>query len=403
MLILPILRELCQNKSSEIDAWFEEKFYQTQPFVYNSVDLRHAGFKIAPVDTNIFPAGFNNLTADDLGRARQQFQLYLERYYPKTKRILLLIENHTRNLAYLDNVAALQKILQDIGYEIELANLLETTENNILTSSSGTVLNVNAITKKDSRLYTNQGFDPDLILINNDLTTGIPEILENITQPMIPPVTLGWFQRRKTLHFATYSMLAEQFCQRFGIDSWCLTTFFHSCDAVNFKEKDGLESLADGVEIVINSTRKKYREYGIDEEPYVFIKSDMGTYGMGIMTARSGQEVLSINKDTRKKMNIIKGGTTNSAVIIQEGIPTIDKINGATAEPMLYLVGGKAVGCLYRIHDTRDAYDNLNSSGMHFSSIMHEPQTTPCKALALIARLASYAAAWECYELSFNI
>jgi glutamate--cysteine ligase len=26
-----------------------------------SVDLRNAGFKLAPVDTNLFPGGFNNL------------------------------------------------------------------------------------------------------------------------------------------------------------------------------------------------------------------------------------------------------------------------------------------------------------------------------------------------------
>jgi glutamate--cysteine ligase len=29
--------------------------------LFGSVDLRNAGFKLAPVDTNLFPGGFNNL------------------------------------------------------------------------------------------------------------------------------------------------------------------------------------------------------------------------------------------------------------------------------------------------------------------------------------------------------
>jgi len=33
----------------------------TAPF-YSSVDLRNSGFKLALVDTNLFPAGFNNPT-----------------------------------------------------------------------------------------------------------------------------------------------------------------------------------------------------------------------------------------------------------------------------------------------------------------------------------------------------
>jgi len=33
-------------------------------------------------------------------------------------------------------------------------------------------------------------FKPDLILLNNDLSDGIPEILQSIKQPIVPP--LNW-------------------------------------------------------------------------------------------------------------------------------------------------------------------------------------------------------------------
>jgi glutamate--cysteine ligase len=158
------------------------------------------------------------------------------------------------------------------------------------------------------------------------------------------------------------------------------------------------------VDKIIGQISEKYQQYGITQTPYVFIKSDMGTYGMGIMTAKSGAEVLSIGKDIRKKMNIIKGGTQNTEVIIQEGVPTIDLVGEHTAEPMIYLVGGEPVGCIYRTNVLKNSYENLNAPGMGFSNICSQQQDKElCGALGLIAKLAAYAAAWECYVESYSI
>ena len=45
----------------EIEHWFRQKWMEHAAPFYASVDLRNSGFKLAPVDTNLFPAGFNNL------------------------------------------------------------------------------------------------------------------------------------------------------------------------------------------------------------------------------------------------------------------------------------------------------------------------------------------------------
>ena len=45
-----------------IERWFRLEWMEHTPPFYSSVDLRNAGFKLAPVDTNLFPGGFNNLT-----------------------------------------------------------------------------------------------------------------------------------------------------------------------------------------------------------------------------------------------------------------------------------------------------------------------------------------------------
>lgn len=48
--------------STSIERWFRLAWQDHTPPFYGSVDLRHAGFKLSPVDMNLFPGGFNNLS-----------------------------------------------------------------------------------------------------------------------------------------------------------------------------------------------------------------------------------------------------------------------------------------------------------------------------------------------------
>ena len=45
-----------------IERWFRLEWMEHTPPFYTSVDVRNAGFKLAPVDTDLFPRGFNHLT-----------------------------------------------------------------------------------------------------------------------------------------------------------------------------------------------------------------------------------------------------------------------------------------------------------------------------------------------------
>ena len=49
------------NSHVEIESWFRKQWIKYPAPFYSSIDIRNSGFKIAPVDTNLFPAGFNNL------------------------------------------------------------------------------------------------------------------------------------------------------------------------------------------------------------------------------------------------------------------------------------------------------------------------------------------------------
>ena len=57
-----ILLNKISSKKSQISDWFAEKSKNTNLHFYNSVDIRHFGHKIAPIDNNCFPAGFNHLS-----------------------------------------------------------------------------------------------------------------------------------------------------------------------------------------------------------------------------------------------------------------------------------------------------------------------------------------------------
>ena len=63
--LLAIERQFLEELPA-IEQWFRGGFCEHTPPFYVSTDLRNAGFKLAPVDLNLFPGGFNNLSDDFL-------------------------------------------------------------------------------------------------------------------------------------------------------------------------------------------------------------------------------------------------------------------------------------------------------------------------------------------------
>ena len=260
--------------------------------------------------------------------------------------------------------------------------------------------------RNGDKIFTQSGFCPDLIIANNDFTNGVDEILKNISQPIIPSVNLGWYVRRKSVHFDIYNQVVTEFCQLIDLDPWLISTMHRHCEDINFKEQKGTKCLAKYVDELIAKLREKYQQYGIESEPYCYIKADNGTYGMAIMTVKSGAELLEINKKDRNKMNSIKGSIQNTTAIIQEGVITGDLIKDMIAEPMIYLIGGEVVGNLFRINDERGVNISLNSAGMSFcdlSDLSDEDlqlgldKASIAKIYSTIVKLSALAVSLESY------
>ncbi len=399
-----------------IERWFRGQWNEnTLPF-YTSVDLRNSGFKLAPVDTNLFPGGFNNLNRAFLPLCVHAAMSAVQKICPDKQRFLLIPENHTRNLFYLTNVAAIQKILTSAGLEVRVGTLLpEITAPTALDLPNGDKLILEPIKRVGNKLMLD-GFEPCAILLNNDLSAGVPDLLKNLQQPVVPPLYAGWTTRRKTLHFHAYDRVAEDFAKIIGIDPWFINPVFSQCGKVNFSASEGEECLAANVEAVLNETQAKYNEYGIKEKPFVIVKADAGTYGMGILTARSPDDVRGLNRKERNKMAVVKEGLEVSEVIVQEGVHTFESVNGAVAEPVVYMIDQFVVGGFYRVNTDRGIDENLNSRGMSFVPLAFETdcQTPDCLGqpdappnrfytYGVVARLAMLAAAKELQQLSETV
>jgi len=215
--------------------------------------LRNSGFKLAPVDTNLFPGGFNNLNPAFLPLCVQAAMSAIDKICPDARRLLLIPENHTRNTFYLQNVAQIAAILRLTGLEVRLGSLLPGLEQATpVELPDGSSLLLEPLVRRGQRLGL-ADFEPCAILLNNDLSSGIPDVLRGLgEQVILPPLHAGWATRRKSNHFAAYDDVANDFARLVGIDPWRINPYFSVCDGVDFHDRRGEECLAANVDAVGN-------------------------------------------------------------------------------------------------------------------------------------------------------
>lgn len=395
-----------------IERWFRLEWMEHTPPFYCSVDIRNAGFKLAPVDTNLFPGGWNNLTDEMLPLAVQAAMAAIEKICPEARNLLIIPENQQKNPSYLSNILQLQRIFRMAGLNVRIGSvspdIKKLTE---IKLPHGDTITLEPALRTKRRLGL-KNFDPCTILLNNDLSAGAPGILEELyEQFLLPPLHAGWSVRRKSRHFQSYEEVSKRFGKLLGIDPWLINPVFSKCENIDFVEGTGLDQLAVQVDATITKVRRKYKEYGIKEKPFVVVKADNGTYGMGVMTVRDAKELEALkDKRTRNKMGVIKDGQPVHYVLVQEGVLTYERMNNAVAEPVVYMMDRYVVGGFYRMHPERGIDENLNAPGSGFVPLAFPPQSTQLPQIGaragasapnrfymygVIARLAMLAASYE--------
>jgi glutamate--cysteine ligase len=393
-----------------IERWFRLEWMEHTPPFYCSVDIRNAGFKLAPVDTNLFPGGWNNLTDDMLPLAVQAAMAAIEKICPEARNLLIIPENHTRNTHYLASVLQLKRIFSMAGLNVRIGSISPEIKKTLsITLPLGDEIKLEPVIRTKRRLGL-KDFDPCTILLNNDLSTGVPGIVEELyEQYLLPPLHAGWNVRRKSRHFQSYEEVSKRFGKLLGIDPWLINPLYGQVENIDFAEGTGMDALAEQVDVILAKVRRKYKEYGIKEKPFAVVKADNGTYGMGVMTVRDAKELAALPRKSRNKMGVIKDGQTVHDVIVQEGVLTYERMHNAVAEPVVYMMDRYVVGGFYRMHPERGEDENLNAPGAGYVPLAFQQSNQLPQAGArpgasapnrfymygVIARLAMLAASYE--------
>lgn len=348
-----------------IERWFRLEWMEHTPPLYCSVDIRNAGFKLAPVDTNLYPDGWHNLSAEMLPLAVQAAQAAIEKICPEARNLLIVPENGKPSSFYLASLAQLQDIFRMAGLNVRLGSIDPAVKRSqSVTLPSGDTLVLEPAQRTRWRVGLKH-FDPCTILLNNDLSAGAPGILEDLhEQYLLPPLQAGWSVRRKSRHFQCYEEVSKRFGKLIGIDPWLINPMFANCGEIDLREPSGGECLRANVDALLTKVRRKYKEYGINEKPFVVVKADQGTRGQGYITVRDARDLESLGARPRGKA--AAPALPAGEVIIQEGVLTNERIHDAVAEPVVYMIDRYVVGGFYRVHADRSTDESLNGPGARY-------------------------------------
>ncbi len=393
-----------------IERWFRMEWTEHTPPFYCSVDVRNAGFKLAPIGTNLFPGGWNNLTPEMLPLAVQAAMVAVEKICPEARNLLVIPKNGTHSHFYLANLIQLQRIFHMAGLNVRLGSIDPTLKKaTTYDLPDGQKVLLEPVIRSKRRLEL-KDFDPCTVLLNNDLSTGVPGILEEThEQYLLPPLHAGWPTRRKSKHFKCYEEVAKRLGKLLGVDPWLINPMFEPCPALGLNEEASLERLSSQVDVVLTRIKRKYKEYGIKEKPFVVVKADNGTHPLGIVTVRDAKDMQAIRERIKTLFKEQKSSLLPHDFLVQEGVLTQERVNEAVAEPVVYMMDRYVVGGFYRIHADRGVDENLSTPGssyvpLGFEHSTHLPQpgikpgaSAPNRfyMYGVIGRLAMVAASYE--------
>ena len=388
-----------------IERWFRLEWMEHTPPFYTSVDVRNAGFKLAPVDTDFFPASWNNLTESMLPLAVQAAMAAIEKICPEARNLLIVPDNNLRNTSYLSNLAQLRRVFHMAGLNVRIGSISpDVKKATTIELPGGETITLEPVLRAKGRLGV-KNFDPCTILLNTDLSAGVPGILEDLNeQYLLPPLHASWTTRRKSTHFKCYEEVSKRFGKLIGVDPWLINPLFDKCGSVDLDTEAGMQTLATHVDALLGKVRKKYKEYGIKEKPFVILKTDDSSDGLGI-TVRDVKDLDAV----RAKGSAFGSLQGVRELILQEGVLTRERMNDAVAEPVVYMMDRYVVGGFYRIHAERGVDENLNAPGssyvpLAFAESTHLPQpgerpgaSAPNRfyMYGVVARLAMLAASYE--------
>ena len=235
------------------------------------------------------------------------------------------------------------------------------------------------------------GFDPVLVLLNNDLTAGVPPQLQEMHggQAVLPPLTCRVARAAQEHAFPPPRGRGNTAGVAAGSGPLAAVPSFKPLRRPGLRRKHRVAAAAARGGCTAGAYPCPLRRARHRAAPFVVVKADNGTYGMGIMTLRDAAELSQLGCRALNKMHVIKDGRQTSDVIVQVG--------GGTADTVVSLVNRKVAGAFHRVHAERGTDQNLNAPGARFVPLAEAADTAFSRfyLYAVAARLAALAAAHE--------
>jgi glutamate--cysteine ligase len=340
-----------------IERWFRLEWMEHTPPIYAAVDIRNAGFKLAPVDTNLYPAGWHNLAEDVLPLAVQAAQAAVEKICPEARNLLIVPENGRPGGAYLAGLARLQQIFRMAGLNVRFGSIdpaLKKTASYPLPGGESMMFEPVQRIGPAARRLGLKHFDPCTILLNNSLAAGVPGILEELyEQYLLPPLQAGWTVRRMSRHYQCHDEICKRFGKLLGIDPWLIHPLSASCGEIDPRTPEGAAALREQTSGLLSKIRRKYKEYGLRDKPFVIIKAR--GHLLHLTELHDVKELAALlehlPKGKKRAPKDDQAGDPAAPVdfLVQEGVLSGERIREKHAEPVVYTIDRYVVGGFYRL------------------------------------------------------
>ena len=139
------------------------------------------------------------------------------------------------------------------------------------------------------------------------------------------------------------------------------------------------------------------------------LKADMAGQGAGVVMLRDAKDLDAL----QQKVRDLSGGAAVAQsipdILIQEGVPSCERLSDAVAEPVVVMMDRYVVGGFYHMHAQRDINANLDAPGLNFvplafeqSARLPQPGSKPGASVpnrfymyGVVGRLAMLAASYE--------
>ncbi len=316
--------ELLQKKES-VTLWFKNKI-NPKPF-YASMDIRQSCYKVASCDTNLYPAGWNHVHPNNFDNIEAQ----LKQAIPKASHLLLIPEAHTTNMGYFENLDALIQRVEAAGHRITIGSTIPYLQQKTsIHLPSARQMDLYPLKQLDAQQF-------DGTIINHDRIHLALENGDDLPTPFYPSPQLGWDKRRKSDHFALYQTIVNEFCHAFDQDPRLFSMHFDTMEHMHFDNPDCIEALKEKTATLLDKINHDYQHQGIQEDPFVMIKANSGTYGNAVLAVHHVSELDQLNKKTKLSMSRVKGSIPTHDLMLQEGIPSAGVIT-TTQQNLLFIL-----------------------------------------------------------------